>query len=269
MAHAIWKGAITFGLVHVPIALYTASDDISVDFDWLDKSTMDPVGYKRVNKRTGKEITKENIVKGIKQENDKYVLISEEEIKAAFPKSTQMIEIESFVKAGSIALMLLEQPYYLEPTGQGSKVYALLRETMLSENVVGVAKIVIHTKEHLAILIPKDDVLILNTIRWIKEIRSFEELSIPEKGKTALKPNDLKMATQLIKDMTTKWDIEQYIDTFTPAIQKLVDKKIKAGNVATVEPLEESYEVNDSNIADLTDLLMKSLAGNKKLTESK
>lgn len=269
MAHAIWKGAITFGLVHVPIALYTASEDISVDFDWLDKLTMDPVGYKRVNKRTGKEIAKENIVKGIKQENGDYVIISEDEIKAAFPKSTQMIEIESFVKAESISLTLLEHPYYLEPTGQGSKVYALLRETMLSEKVVGVAKIVIHTKEHLAILIPKEDVLILNTIRWNKEIRTFDELSIPKKGKTDLKPNELKMATQLIKDMTNEWEIDQYNDTFTPAIQKLVKLKIKAGNVATVEPLEDSYQVEDSNIKDLTDLLMKSLAGNKKTVSSK
>lgn len=267
MAHAIWKGAITFGLVHVPIALYTASEDISVDFDWLDKSNMDPVGYKRINKRTGKEIKKENIVKGIKQEDGKYVILSEEEIKAAFPKSTQMIEIESFVKAESLSLMLLEKPYYLEPTGQGSKVYALLRETMLKENVIGVAKIVIHTKEHLAVLIPTEDVLVLNTIRWSKEIRSFDELSIPEKGKNNLKPNDIKMATQLVKEMTDKWDIEQYSDTFTPAIHKLVKKKIKAGNVATVDPLEENYEVEDTNIADLTDLLMKSLTGKKKSTE--
>lgn len=269
MAHAIWKGAITFGLVHVPIALYTASEDISVDFDWLDKLSMDPVGYKRVNKRTGKEIAKENIVKGIKQESGAYVILSEDEIKAAFPKSTQMIEIESFVKAQSISLILLEQPYYLEPIGQGSKVYALLRETMLSENVVGVAKIVIHTKEHLAVLIPKEDVLILNTIRWSKEIRSFEELSIPKKGKTDLKPNDLKMATQLIKDMTNEFDIDRYSDTFTPSIQKLVNKKIKAGNVAKVEPLEDSYEVEDSNIKDLTNLLMKSLSGNKNVVFSK
>jgi DNA end-binding protein Ku len=267
MAHAIWKGAITFGLVHIPIALYTASDDISIDFDWLDKLNLDPVGYKRINKRTGREIKKENIVKGIKQKDGKYVVLSDQEIKSAFPKSTQMIEIESFVKTESLSLMLLEKPYYLEPTGQGGKVYALLRETMLKENVIGVAKIVIHTKEHLAVLIPKDDVLILNTIRWSKEIRTYDDLTIPEKGKNQLKANDLKMATQLIKDMTDKWDINKYSDTFTPAIHRLVKKKIKAGSVSNVEPLEDHYEVDDTNIADLTDLLMKSLAGKKKTTE--
>ena len=264
MAHAIWKGAIGFGLVHVPIALYTATDEINIDFDWLDKSSMDPVGYKRINKRTGKEIQKENIVKGIKQEDGNYVVLSEDEIKAAFPKSTQMIEIDSFVKAESISLILLEKPYYLEPTGKGAKVYALLRETMLNEKVVGIAKIVIHTKEHLAVLIPTKDLLILNTIRWEKEIRSFDELELPKKGKVDLKDSDIKMATQLVKEMTEEWNIEKYSDTFTPAIQKLVDKKIKSGKVTKVEPLEEEFEVVDSNIADLTDLLMKSLTGVKK-----
>ena len=263
MAHAIWKGAIGFGLVHVPIALYTASDDISVDFDWLDKSSMDPVGYKRINKRTGKEIEKDNIVKGIKQEDGNYVVLSEDEIKAAFPKSTQTIEIDSFVKVENIPLTLMEKPYYLEPTGKGAKVYALLRQTMLNEKVVGIAKIVIHTKEHLAVLIPTKDVLILNTIRWHKEIRSFDDLDIP-KGKLDLKDSDLKMASQLVKDMTEEWKLEKYSDTFTPAIQKLVDKKIKAGKVTKVEPLEEEFEIEDSNIADLTELLMKSLTGAKK-----
>lgn len=264
MAHVIWKGAIGFGLVHVPIALYTATDEINIDFDWLDKSSMDPVGYKRINKRTGKEIQKDNIVKGIKQEDGNYVVLSEDEIKAAFPKSTQMIEIDSFVKAESISLILLEKPYYLEPTGKGAKVYALLRETMLNEKVVGIAKIVIHTKEHLAVLIPTKDLLILNTIRWKKEIRSFDDLELPKKGKVDLKDSDIKMATQLVKEMTEEWDLEKYSDTFTPAIQKLVEKKIKAGKVTKVEPLEEEFEVADSNIADLTDLLMKSLTGVKK-----
>ena len=267
MARAIWKGAIGFGLVHVPIALYTASEEISIDFDWLDKASMDPVGYKRVNKRTGKEIEKENIVKGIKQEDGNYVVLSDDEIKAAFPKSTQMIEIDSFVKAENIPLILLEKPYYLEPTGKGAKVYALLKETMLKEKVVGIAKIVIHTKEHLTVLIPTKDLLILNTIRWGKEIRPYDELDLPKKGKVDLKDSDLKMASQLVKDMTEEWKIEKYSDTFTPAIHKLVEKKIKSGKVTKVEPLEEQFEIEDSNIADLTDLLMKSLRGKKELTK--
>ena len=130
MQRAVWKGAISFGLVHVPVALYPASQDVDIDFDWLDKRSMDPVGYKRVNKRTGKEIQKEDIVKGIKQADGDYVLLSDDEIKAAFPKSTQTIEIESFVKASEISFFLLERPYFLEPIGKGDKVYALLREAM-------------------------------------------------------------------------------------------------------------------------------------------
>ena len=137
MQRAVWKGAISFGLVHVPVALYPASMDVDIDFDWLDKRSMDPVGYKRINKRTGKEIEKENIVKGIKQTDGDYVLLSDEEIKAAFPKSTQTIEIETFVKASEISFFLLERPYFLEPIGKGDKVYALLREAMLAEGVIG------------------------------------------------------------------------------------------------------------------------------------
>src|ERR1700712_2346162 len=139
MPRSIWKGAIAFGLVHVPVALYPASQEDDIDFDWLDKRSMDPGGYKRINKRTGKEITKENIVKGIKQADGDYVLLSEDEIKAAYPKTTQTIEIESFVRAEEIPFVFLERPYYLEPIGKAEKVYALLREAMLAAQVIGIA----------------------------------------------------------------------------------------------------------------------------------
>ena len=122
MPRPIWKGAITFGLVLVPVALYPASQEDDIDFDWLDKRSLDPVGYKRINKRTGKEIDKENIVKGVKQENGEYVLLSDEEIQEAYPKTTQTIEIEAFVTAQDIPFVFLEKPYYLEPIGKGEKV---------------------------------------------------------------------------------------------------------------------------------------------------
>ena len=127
MPHAIWKGAISFGLVHIPVALYPASTEIGIDFDWLDKRSMDPVGYKRVNKRTGKEIDKENIVRGVKVDSGDYVVLSDDEIKAAYPKTTQTIAIESFTHATEIPFTQLEKPYYLEPVGRGEKVYSLLR----------------------------------------------------------------------------------------------------------------------------------------------
>jgi DNA end-binding protein Ku len=272
MPRAIWKGAISFGLVHVPVALYPASTEVEIDFDWLDKRSMDRVGYKRINKRTGREIANEHIVKGIKQDDGDYVVLSSAEIKAAFPKSTQTIEIESFVKASDIEFFLLERPYYLEPAGKGDKVYALLRESMVEAGVIGIARVVMHTKEHLAALIPLGPALMLNTIRWNSEIRSADELKLPAAGKAAanLKPAELKMAAQLIKDMTGKWKAGDYTDTFSAAVHKLVKQKVKAGKTETVTPLEDTAaETGTSNVIDLTELLAKSLAKRKPGTAAK
>ena len=262
MPRVIWKGAITFGLVHVPVALYPASTDSGVDFDWLDKRTMDPVGYQRVNKRTGKEITRENIVKGVKVDGGDYVVLSEEEIKAAFPKSTQTIEIECFVKAADIDFVLLERPYYLEPTGKADKVYVLLREAMHEAGVIGIARVVMHSKEHLAVLVPAGAALVLNTIRWANEIRPLDELKLPATGKAAanLKPAELKMAAQLIKDMTSDWKADAYTDTFTSAVEALVQRKHAAGETEQVAPVEPALDgAAASNVVDLTELLSRSL----------
>jgi DNA end-binding protein Ku len=266
MPRSIWKGAISFGLVHVPVALYPASQDVGIDFDWLDKRSMDPVGYKRVNKRTGKDIQSEDIVKGIKQDDGDYVILSEEQIKAAYPKSTQTIEIESFVKAIEIPFTLLETPYYLEPIGKGEKVYALLREAMFEAGVIGIARVVMHTKERLAALIPSGAALVLNTIRWGGEIRPLSELKLPAEGKAAagLKPAELKMAAQLIGEMTGPWKADDYSDKFSDAILALVSKKVQAGETATVKSLEDApAQAGASNVVDLTELLAQSLAKRK------
>jgi DNA end-binding protein Ku len=266
MPRPIWKGAITFGLVLVPVALYPASQEDDIDFNWLDKRSMDPVGYKRINKRTGKEIAKESIVKGVKQENGEYVLLSDEEIHEAYPKTTQTIEIEAFVNAQDIPFVFLEKPYYLEPIGKGEKVYALLREAMRQAGVIGIARVVMHTKEHLAALIPTERALMLNTLRWATEIRPANELKLPAAGKalTKLKDSELKMAEQLIKDMTSKWKPEDYADKFTDAIHELMSRKIKAGKTEKVEPLEEAPEgITKSNVIDLTELLKNSLGKRK------
>jgi len=266
MPRVTWKGAITFGLVHVPVALYPASQEVGIDFDWLDKRSMDPVGYKRVNKRTGREIQADDIVKGIKQADGEYVILSEDQIEAAYPKSTQTIEIESFVKASEIPFTLLSTPYYLEPVGRGEKVYALLREAMFEAGVIGIARVVMHTKERLAALIPSGAALVLNTIRWAGEIRPLAELKLPAEGKTAagLKPGELKMAAQLIGDMTGPWKSDDYSDKFSDAILALVSKKVEAGETATVTALEDApAEARANNVVDLTELLAKSLAKRK------
>ena len=261
MPHAIWKGAISFGLVHVPVALYPASEESGIDFDWLDKRTHDPVGYKRINKRTGKEVKSGDIVKSIKQDNGEYVILSEDEIREAYPKSTQTIEIENFVRAEKISFTQLERPYFTAPVGKGEKVYALLREAMREAGVIGIARVVMHTKERLAALIPDDAALMLNTIRWASEVRPREALDLPTAGKGKLKEGELKMARQLIDDMTGAFDPEKYSDRFTDAVHALIRKRVAAGKTAEVQqPLEEAGAATASNVVDLTELLKRSLA---------
>jgi len=266
MPRIIWKGAISFGLVHIPVALYPASQEIGIDFDWLDKRTMDPVGYKRINKRTGKEIDRDDIVKGIKQPDGEYVVLSDEEIKEAYPVSTQTIEIETFVRAGEIPFTYLEKPYYLAPVAKGEKVYALLRDAMAAAKVIGVARVVMHTKERLAALIPDGDALLLNTIRWAEELRPRDEIAFPAEGKGAAKSKEgeLKMALQLIRDMTGEWKPAAYTDKFTSAIHALAAQRVKAGATEKVTPLEDAGAAPGSgNVVDLTELLKKSLASRK------
>lgn len=262
MPHAIWKGAISFGLVHIPVALYPASQEDDIDFDWLDKRSMDPVGYKRINKRTGQEIDKDNIVKGVKQENGDYVLLSEDELRDAYPKTMQTIEIEAFVQQSDVSFASLEKPYFLEPVGRSEKVYALLREAMLAAGVIGIARVVMHSKEHLAALIPDGPVLMLDTLRWASEMRPAGGLAIPPPGPAAtrLKEAELKMAGQLVKDMTRKWKPEAYADTFTDAIHELIARKVKAGRTEKVEPIEEAPEGQVGPSADLFALLKNSLS---------
>jgi DNA end-binding protein Ku len=271
MQRAIWKGAINFGLVHVPVALYPASQETGIDFDWLDKRSMDPVGYRRVNKRTGKEVASDQIVKGIKQDDGDYVVLSEEQIRAAYPKATQTIEIDSFVEAAQIPFVLLERPYFLEPVGKSERVYVLLREAMRAAGVIGIARVVMHTKEHLAALIPSGPALMLNTIRWASEMRSGDELKLPADGKSgiSLKPEELRMAKQLIGDMTHPWKADEHADTFTAAVHELVNRKLKAGDTEKVTPLDEAPSTSGSNVVDLTQLLAQSLASRKSGAASK
>lgn len=258
----LWKGAITFGLVHIPIALHAATTEQGLNFDWLDKRSMDPVGYKRINKRTGKEISSENIVKGIEYEDGQYVVLSPEEIAAAYPKTTQTIEIEAFVSASDIPFVFLERPYYISPINKGHKVYALLREVLLKTQKVGLAKVVIQTKQHLAVLIPSGPALVLDLLRWGDEIRTWDELDLPAEGKKAagLSEKEMTMGEQLIEDMSATWDPKKFTDSFKEQILKLVDEKVKAGETAAVTPLEsaEAPEAG-AQIFDLTEMLKRSL----------
>jgi len=261
---ALWKGAISFGLVHIPIALYSATSDHAIDFDWLDKRTLDPVGYKRINKKTGREIPHEQIVKGIAYESGRYVVLSDDEITAAYPKTTQTIEIESFVPADGIPFIYLERPYYVAPIGKAQKVYALLREALHAAGRVGVARVVIQTRQHLAVLVPSGPGLVLNLLRWGADIRPWNDLPLPAEGAEAagLSERELKMAAQLVDDMSADWDPAAYRDSFKDAIMKLVDHKVASGETSAVGALEDAEPAparSEARIIDLTELLQRSL----------
>lgn len=262
MARALWKGAISFGLVHIPVSLVSATASTGVDFDWLDKRSMDPVGYKRVNKTTGKEVTKENIVKGVAHEKGRYVILSEDEIRAAHPKSTQTIEIIAFVASDQIPLQNIDTPYFLAPDKRGGKVYALLRETLKKTQKVALANVVLHTRQHLAALMPLESALVLVMLRWPAEVRSLDELELgTDVTRPTLAKGELDMARRLVDDMSADWQPEAYRDTFQEKILALVAKKAKAGKIENVESDEGREERKSADVIDLTDLLKRSLAG--------
>jgi DNA end-binding protein Ku len=266
MPHMIWKGAISFGLVHVPVQLYPATQSEKVGFNLLDKRTIDPIGYKQINKRTGKDVTRENIVRGFEYEKDKYVVLSDDEIRAANPESTQTVDIVAFVDAADISFLYLDTPYFLTPDRKGDKVYALLREAMKSSGKIGVANVVLHNKQHLAALIPLGPVLALNTLRWAAEVRELDEFKLPPDGMKAagVSARELDMAKKLIDDMSDAWDPSHYHDTFRDDIMALVDKKVRAGKTEEITEIETPRESRQSaDILDLSDLLKRSLGRGK------
>ncbi|WP_339521937.1 non-homologous end joining protein Ku [Pseudomonas sp. EA_35y_Pfl2_R111] len=262
MPRAIWKGAISFGLVHIPVALTSATMTQGVDFDWLDKRSMEPVGYKRVNKATGKEVSKENIVKGVAYEKGRYVVLSAEEIRAAHPEATQTIDIFAFVDSEQIPLQHIDTPYYLAPDRRGEKVYALLREALSSTNKVALAHVVLHTKQHLAALMPLESALVLVMLRWPSEVRSLASLELGAAvSKPKLAKSELDMAKRLIKDMSGDWQPDEYIDEFQNRIMELVERKAKAGKIEVVDRVEGEDSRRSADVIDLTELLKRSLGG--------
>lgn len=271
MARMIWKGAISFGLVHVPVQLFPATQNERIGFNMLDKRTIDPIGYKQINKRTGKEVKREDIVKGYEYEKGKYVVLSDDEIRAANPEATQTVDILAFVDAPDVSFFYLDTPYFLAPDRKGEKVYALLREAMKATGKIGIAQVVMHNKQHLAALIAVGPALVLDTLRRADEVRSPEEFKLPAEGMRAagLTTRELDMAKKLIDDMSDTFDPGAYHDTFHDDILALVDKKIRAGKTEEIDvPASHAERPQSADILDLSDLLRRSLGRGKGKTAS-
>jgi DNA end-binding protein Ku len=257
---SLWKGAISFGLVNIPVTLHSATKEAGIDFDWLDKRTMDHVGYKRINKKTGEEIETENIVKGFQYEKDHYVVLSDEEIHGALARSTQTIELEYFVSSEEIPLQYFEQPYYLAPAGSAGKAYSLLAETLKRTKKVGIGRIVLHNRQHAAAILPEGPALIIIFLRWTHQLRLVSELELtaPETG--AVTEAELSISGQLVAAMTSAWNPQGLKDSFTDKVMALVEKKVNTGQISSVPETEEApFGASSGNVIDLSELLKQSL----------
>jgi len=251
---SIWTGAIGFGLVNIPIKLYSATQASELDLDMLDKKDHANIRFKRVNENTGKEVPWENIVKGYKLD-DRYIVLTDDDFKKASPEKSKIIEIKEFIDETEIDGMYYEVPYYLEPDKSGGKAYILLRDALAKSGKVGFGSFVMRNKEELVLIKPMENILVLNRIRWAQEIRSPKELNIPT-GES--KPAELKMAMELIKQLSGPFDIERYKDTYSDELLKLI--KAKAKGKAAKSPLRV---VHTTKSTDLLSQLKASL-GKKK-----
>src|SRR5258708_18595458 len=259
MARGLWKGAISFGLVNVPVELYSAQKrSAELDLTMLDKRDMAPVGYQRVNKATGKQVPWEDVVKGYEYQDDKYVVLSEEDFRRANPEASKSVDIVAFVDLHDIAPIYFETPYYLGPAKRGEKPYALLRDAMAK---AGIATVVIRTRQYLAALIPQGDALVLNTLRYAKELKSAEDLEIPEKLKgVKVSSKELDMALRLIEDMADEWQPSKFHDTYREDLLKRIEEKVKTGQTEEItEPEKEEKVAKGADVIDLMSLLKKSV----------
>jgi DNA end-binding protein Ku len=254
---SIWTGAIGFGLVNIPVKVYSATESSTLDLDMLDKKDHSNIKFKRVNERTGKEVQWANIVKGYKLPNDEYVVLTDKDFEAASVKKTKTIEITDFVKESEIESMYYETPYYIEPDKSGARAYALLREALQKTGKVGIASFVLRNRESLAVLRASGDVIVLNRIRFDEEIRDTKDLDLP--AKTAIKGGELKMAISLIDQLTHKFDISKYRDTYTDDLLKLIKAKAKGKKIT-----QPKLKVVHNKTTDLMSQLKASLGTKRK-----
>jgi DNA end-binding protein Ku len=263
MPRSIWRGAISFGLVHIPVILSSAENRNSFDLTMLDRRDMKPVGFKRYNKDTQKEVGWDDIVKGYEYEKNRYVVLTDEDFKRANVEATQTVDIVTFVDADEIAPTYFETPYYLSPDKRGEKGYALLRETLKATKKIAIATVVIRTRQYLAALIPSGDVIVLNTLRYHNELKPVQDLDVPSGTlkSAGVSSREIDMAKKLVDEMTDKWKPERYGDTYHDDLMKLVDKRIKAGKTEVITKADEDAEQKPvrGEVIDLMALLKRSV----------
>ena len=262
MPRTLWKGAISFGLVNIPVGLYSAENRNSFDLDLLDRRTMSPVGFKRYNKETGKDVSWKDIVKGYEYEKGKYVVLTEEDFRRANVEATQTVDIVKFVEAFEIDPLYFETPYYLAPQKRGEKGYALLREILTQNRKVAIANVVIRTRQYVAALIPLGDVIVMNTLRYADELRSAKNLDLPGRRLKSLRitAKELDMGNRLVDGMSGKWNPKEFHDTYHEDLMALIEKRVKAGKTEIVDESEPKPEKRpQGRVVDLMALLKKSV----------
>lgn len=253
---AIWSGAISFGLINIPVKLFSAVKDSNLDLDMLDSKDHARIRFKRVNENTGKEVPYENIVKGYLFK-DTYVVLENEDFEYADAKKSKTIEIMNFVKESEIDSIYYEQPYYLQPEKSGEKAYALLRDALKAAGKVGVTSFVLRNKEALAILKPYGRSIVLNRLRFEQEIRDHEELHLPPLSKAKLKEQE--MATKLIDQLTEKFSIAKYKDTYQSKLLEVIKKKAKGRKAKRPVSMKVVHTKKD----ELMEMLKASLSKKK------
>lgn len=256
MAHALWSGSISFGLVNIPVKLFSGVQDSSLDLDMLDGRDHSNIRFRRVNENTGREVKFEDIVKGYKV-NDEYVILEKDDFELADAVKTKTIEIQNFVMEEEIDSIYYEQPFYLEPDKSGTKAYGILRDALAQSGKVGVATFVMRNKETLVIVKPYEKIILLNRIRFQEEIRDTKNLTVPAvtKGKT----KELTMALQLIDQLTEKFDIKKYKDEYTAKLLKIIKDKAKGKRKA-----KQKLKVVHTRTNDLVAALQASLGKKRK-----
>lgn len=262
MARAIWKGSISFGLVNIPVGLFSAEKTNDLSFRQLDRRDLSPVGYRKYNKATGEEVESDVIVKGYEYESGHYVVLSDEDMLRANPEKTQTVEITDFVDLEDIKPVFYDKPYYLAPTGKNAKGYALLREALKRTRKVGIAKVVIRSREYLSAVVPQGNVLVLEILRFADEIRATDDLEVPGEDLQALGVNDreIEMAERLVEGMTAEWSPEKYHDSYREDLMGLIQRRIDSGqtNEPDESPVPDIGEAR-GEVIDIMSLLKRSV----------